>query len=284
MKVRVTIGDIQGFKERGEKFAALTAYDYVTAKLVDAAGIPIVLVGDSLGMVVLGYENTIPVRLDDVIYHTRAVVRGSSRALVVADMPFMTYQKSPEQALENAGRCIQEGGAQAVKLEGGVRVAGTIERLVASGIPVMAHIGLTPQSVHQLSGFKVQGKTSEAAKRLVDDAIAVEEAGAFSVVLETVPADLARLITKGLAIPTIGIGAGADCDGEIQVVSDILGWFTDFLPKHTRRYADLAEAAAEAISSYAEDVKSRRFPTAENSYSIDDAIVSEISDLLKKRR
>jgi len=282
--VRVTIGDIQGFKERGEKFAALTAYDYVTAKLVDAAGIPIVLVGDSLGMVVLGYENTIPVRLDDVIYHTRAVVRGSSRALVVADMPFMTYQKSPEQALENAGRCIQEGGAQAVKLEGGVRVAGTIERLVRSGIPVMAHIGLTPQSVHQLSGFKVQGKTSEAAKRLVEDAIAVEEAGAFSVVLETVPADLARLITDRLAIPTIGIGAGADCDGEIQVVSDILGWFTDFTPKHTRRYADLAEAAGEAISSYAEDVKSRRFPTAENSYSIDDAIVREIEELLKKRR
>jgi len=284
MEVRVTIGDIQGFKERGEKFAALTAYDYVTAKLVDAAGIPIVLVGDSLGMVVLGYENTIPVRLDDVIYHTRAVVRGSSRALVVADMPFMTYQKSPEQALENAGRCIQEGGAQAVKLEGGVRVAGTIERLVRSGIPVMAHIGLTPQSVHQLSGFKVQGKTSEAAKRLVEDAIAVEEAGAFSVVLETVPADLARLITDRLAIPTIGIGAGADCDGEIQVVSDILGWFTDFTPKHTRRYADLAEAAGEAISSYAEDVKSRRFPTAENSYSIDDAIVREIEELLKKRR
>jgi len=276
---RMTIGKIRRMKEEGEKFAALTAYDYVTAKLIDEAGIPIILVGDSLGMVVLGYENTIPVRLDDIIYHTRAVVRGASRALIVADMPFMTYQKSPEQALESAGRCIQEGGAQAVKLEGGLPIAPTIEKLVASGIPVMAHIGLTPQSVHQLSGFKVQGKTTADAKRLIEDASAVEEAGAFSVVLETVPAELARLITERLLIPTIGIGAGVDCDGEIQVVSDILGWFTDFLPKHTHRYANLAEAAAEAIGHYANDVAERRFPTEENSYRIEESVLREAGRL-----
>lgn len=274
---RITIDEIRRMKEHGEKFAALTAYDYVTAKLVDRAGIPIILVGDSLGMVVLGYENTIPVRLDDIIHHTRAVVRGASRALIVADMPFMTYQKSPEQALENAGRCIQDGGAHAVKLEGGVRIAPTIEKLVRSGIPVMAHIGLTPQSVHQLSGFKVQGKTVVDAKRLIEDASAVEEAGAFSVVLETVPAQLARLITERLSIPTIGIGAGVDCDGEIQVVSDILGWYTDFLPKHTRRYANLAEAAAEAIGRYADDVAKRRFPTEENSYRIEESVLRELA-------
>jgi len=281
--MRVTIGDIQRMKEEGVKFAALTAYDYVTARLADEAEIPIILVGDSLGMVVLGYENTIPVRLDDIIYHTRAVVRGSTRALIVADMPFMTYRISPEQALENAGRCIQEGGAHGVKLEGGEALTRTISRLVSSGIPVMAHIGLTPQSVHQLSGFKVQGKTLDDAKRLIDDALAVEEAGAFSVVLETVPADLARLITNRLSIPTIGIGAGADCDGEIQVVSDILGWYTDFLPKHTRRYVELAKEAREAIGRYAEDVRERRFPTAENSYTLEASVLRRIEEGLKRR-
>lgn len=221
--MRITTADIRKLKQEGKRFAALTAYDVVTARLVDEAGIPIILVGDSLGMVVLGYENTIPVTLDDILHHTRAVVRGSRNALVVADMPFMTYHTSIAQAMETAGRCIQEGGAQAVKLEGGQPVAESIRAMTRAGIAVMGHIGLTPQSVHQLGGFKVQGKTVAQAERLLDDALAVEEAGAFAIVLECIPAELSRLITARLSIPTIGIGAGPDSDGEIQVISDILG-------------------------------------------------------------
>jgi 3-methyl-2-oxobutanoate hydroxymethyltransferase len=275
---RVTIADVRRMKENGERFAALTAYDVVTARLVDEAGVPIVLVGDSLGMVVLGYDSTIPVTLDDIIYHTRAVVRGSSNALVVADLPFMTYHKSAEQALDSAGRCIQEGGAQAVKLEGGRPVAGTIARLTAAGIPVMGHLGLTPQSIHQLGGYKAQGKTEAQARVLVEDALAVEAAGAFSVVLECVPAELSRLVTERLAIPTIGIGAGPHCDGEIQVVSDVLGWFSDFVPKHARRYAKLAEAAAEAIRAYADDVQNGRFPTEKESVSISADVIGQVEE------
>jgi 3-methyl-2-oxobutanoate hydroxymethyltransferase len=275
---RVTIADVRRMKENGERFAALTAYDVVTARLVDEAGVPIVLVGDSLGMVVLGYDSTIPVTLDDIIYHTRAVVRGSSNALVVADLPFMTYHKSAEQALDSAGRCIQEGGAQAVKLEGGRPVAGTIARLTAAGIPVMGHLGLTPQSIHQLGGYKAQGKTEAQARVLVEDALAVEAAGAFSVVLECVPAELSRLVTERLAIPTIGIGAGPHCDGEIQVVSDVLGWFSDFVPKHARRYAKLAEAAAEAIRAYADDVQNGRFPTEKESVSIPADVIRQVEE------
>jgi 3-methyl-2-oxobutanoate hydroxymethyltransferase len=260
-------------KTEGKRFAALTAYDAVTARILDEVGVPLLLVGDSLGMVVLGYENTIPVTLADILHHTRAVVRGSRRALVVADMPFMTYHRSIDQALENAGRCIQEGGAQAVKLEGGRVMGGTIERLVAIGIPVLGHIGLTPQSVHQLGGFKVQGKTLDAARRLVDDAHAVESAGAFAVVLECIPAEVARLITERLSIPTVGIGAGPFCDAEIQVSSDILGWLPDFTPKHTRPYAHLAEEAAAAFRSFQEDVAARGFPTAKESFSVPDDVL-----------
>jgi len=276
---RITIADVQRMKENGERFAALTAYDVVTARLVDEAGIPIILVGDSLGMVVLGYDSTIPVTLDAIVHHTGAVVRGSQRALVVADLPFMTYHKSAEQALDSAARCIQEGGAQAVKLEGGRPVAGTIARLTSAGIPVMGHLGLTPQSIHQLGGYKAQGKTAVQAKALVEDALAVEEAGAFSVVLECVPAELSRLLTERLSIPTIGIGAGPHCDGEIQVVSDVLGWFSDFVPKHARRYAKLSETAAEAIRAYADDVQSGRFPTGKESVSIPADVIGQVEEV-----
>ena len=274
--MRVTVADIRRMKAKGERFAALTAYDVVTARLVDAAGIPIILVGDSLGMVVLGYDSTIPVTLDAILHHTRAVVRGSQRAMIVADLPFMTYHKSAEQALDSAARCIQEGGAQAVKLEGGRPVAQTIARLTSAGIPVMGHLGLTPQSIHQLGGYKAQGKTAAQAKRLVEDALTVEEAGAFSVVLECVPAELSRLITERLSIPTIGIGAGPGCDAEIQVVSDVLGWFSDFVPKHARQYAKLSDAAAAAIQAYADDVRSGRFPTEKESVSVSEDVVREV--------
>jgi 3-methyl-2-oxobutanoate hydroxymethyltransferase len=274
--MRVTTSDIRKMKTEGKRFAALTAYDAVTARILDEVGVPLLLVGDSLGMVVLGYENTIPVTLADILHHTRAVVRGSRRALIVADMPFMTYHRSMDQALENAGRCIQEGGAQAVKLEGGRVMAETIERLVAVGLPVLGHIGLTPQSVHQLGGFKVQGKTLDAARRLVDDARAVESAGAFAVVLECIPAEVARLITERLSIPTIGIGAGPFCDAEIQVSSDILGWLPDFTPKHTRPYAHFAEETAAAFRSFQEDVAAGSFPTAKESFSVPDDVLVQL--------
>ncbi len=274
--MRVTTSDIRKMKADGKRFSALTAYDAITARLLDEAGVPLLLVGDSLGMVVLGYENTIPVTLADILHHTRAVVRGTQRALVVADMPFMTYHRSLEQALENAGRCIQEGGAHAVKLEGGRTMAATIERLTSIGVPVLGHIGLTPQSVHQLGGFKVQGKTLDAARRLLDDAAAVEAAGAFGIVLECIPAEVARLITERLSIPTIGIGAGAGCDAQIQVSSDILGWLPDFTPKHTRPYAHLAAEAADAFRRFQEDVVAGSFPTEKESFSISSEVLAQL--------
>jgi len=276
--MRITVSEIQRMKERNERIAALTAYDYATARIVDEAGVPLVLVGDSLGMVVLGYENTIPVRLDDILHHTRAVTRGCRRALVVADMPFMTYA-TIDAALENAARCIQEGAAQAVKLEGGRSVAGTIARVTSAGIPVMAHIGLTPQSVHQLGGFKGQGRSLEQAKRLLDDAAAVEEAGAFSIVLECIPVELARLLTDRLAIPTIGIGAGPHCDGEIQVISDILGLVPDFIPRHTKQYAQLGDAIREAVDRYAEEVRTGEFPTQAQSTTMDRQVLGQLEAL-----
>jgi 3-methyl-2-oxobutanoate hydroxymethyltransferase len=274
--VRVTTSDIRKLKAEGHKFSALTAYDAVVARLLDEAGVPLLLVGDSLGMVVLGYENTIPVTLADILHHTRAVVRGTTRALVVADMPFMTYHRSADQALENAGRCIQEGGAHAVKLEGGRVMAATIARLTSVGVAVLGHIGLTPQSVHQLGGFKVQGKTLDAARGLVDDASAVEEAGAFAIVLECIPAEVARLITERLSIPTIGIGAGPHCDAQIQVSSDILGWQPDFTPKHTRAYAHLAADAADAFRRFQADVSAGSFPTERESFSVPADVLAEL--------
>jgi 3-methyl-2-oxobutanoate hydroxymethyltransferase len=260
--MRVTINQIKEMKQRGEKIVMLTAYDYSTARLIDEAEIPLILVGDSLGNVVLGYESTIPVTMEDMLHHTKAVVRGAKKAMVIGDMPFMTYHISIEDALRNAARFIQEAGAQAVKLEGGVTVAETVRRIADCGIPVMGHIGLTPQSIHQLGGFKVQGKTPEAAAGLLEDAKALEQAGAFAIVLETIPANLGRLITDKTAIPTIGIGAGPDCDGQVQVINDILGSFTDFVPKHAKRYVKLTDIISKAVTQYRDEVKSGTFPSA----------------------
>ena len=235
---------------------------------------PLILVGDSLGMVVLGYDSTIPVTMEVMLHHTKAVVRGTKNALVVGDMPFMTYQVSVEDALRNAGRFMQEAGCQAVKLEGGVTVADKVKRIVECGIPVMGHIGLTPQSINQFGGYKIQGKTPEAAKRLLDDAMALEQAGAFAVVLETVPAPLAALISKKISIPTIGIGAGAGCDGQVQVINDMLGSFTDFVPKHAKQYAKIAEYYGKRRRPVPREVKSGKFPTDAQSFPMDESVLA----------
>ena len=274
--MRVTISDIKEMKINGERIPMITAYDYTSARIIDEAGIPIILVGDTLGQVVLGYDSTLPVTMDEMIHHAKAVVRGSTRTHVVGDMPFMSYQTSTYDALKNAGRFLQEAGVQSVKLEGGVTMASTVQRLVSRGIPVMGHIGLTPQSVNQLGGYKVQGKTLKAAVRLMEDARALEDAGAYSVVLECVPAPLSKLITERLSIPTIGIGAGKDCDGQVQVFHDMLGLFTDFVPKHAKRYANLGETMADAISKYAAEVRDQGFPGQENSYTIKEEVLAEL--------
>jgi 3-methyl-2-oxobutanoate hydroxymethyltransferase len=274
--MRVTISTLKEMKQKGEKIPMLTAYDYSTAKLIDEVGVPLILVGDSLGMVVLGYESTIPVTMEEMLHHTKAVVRGTKKALVVGDMPFMTYHINASDALYNAGRFIQEGGAQAVKLEGGERVAETVGRIVGCGIPVMGHIGLTPQFVHQLGGFKVQGRTSEAATRLLKDALALEQAGAFSIVLEAVPAPLAKIITQKVGIPTIGIGAGLDCDGQVQVISDLLGLFTDFVPKHAKQYAKLADTIRTAAADYVAEVQTGKFPTEKQSFTMDESLLADL--------
>jgi 3-methyl-2-oxobutanoate hydroxymethyltransferase len=269
---RTTPRQIAAMKRRGERIPMVTAYDYLTARLVDAAGVPVVLVGDSLGTTVLGYETTVPVTLDDVLHHTRAVVRGTQRALVVADLPFMSYQIGAEEALRNAARLLQVGGAQAVKLEGGAPVLDTVRRLVESGIPVQGHLGLTPQSVYQLGGYRVQGRDAAAAQRLLDDARGLAQAGAFSIVLELVPAPLARDISAAVEVPTIGIGAGPFCDGQVQVITDLLGLDPDFQPRHARRYLQLADEIRAALEHYAADVRSGQFPTAAE--SVDLAAVS----------
>jgi len=274
--MRVTITEIKEMKQKNEKIPMLTAYDYVTAKMVDEAGVPLILVGDSLGMVMLGYESTIPVTMEEMIHHTKAVVRGAKKALVVGDMPFMTYHISVSDALRNAARFIQEAGAQAVKLEGGEVVAEAVRRLVGCGIPVMGHIGLTPQSIHQLGGFKVRGRGLEEARKLLNDAHILAEAGAFAIVLECTPAPLSKLITQKLSIPTIGIGAGLDCDGQVQVISDLLGLYTEFVPKHAKQYARLAGEIKTAVSSYISEVKSRSFPTAEQSYTMDESLIKQL--------
>ena len=274
--MRITINQIRDMKQKGEKITMLTAYDYSTAKIVDEVGIPLILVGDSLGMVVLGYESTIPVTMEDMLHHTKAVVRGTKHTMIVGDMPFMTYHISIDDALKNAARFIQEAGAQAIKLEGGVTVAEKVKRIVECGIPVMGHIGLTPQSIHQFGGFKVQGRTPEAAVKMLKDAQALEEAGAFAVVLETVPTPLATLITQKISIPTIGIGAGIGCDGQVQVINDILGSYTDFVPKHAKQDAKLADIMSSAITEYYNEVKAGTFPTAKQSFSMDESILAEL--------
>jgi len=266
--MRTTISDVRSWKKSGTRFATLTAYDASMAAIVEAAGVRLILVGDSLGMVFQGHDSTIPVTLDDIVYHTRAVVRGTKTALVVSDLPFLTYHKSPEQALDSAGRCIQEGGAQAVKLEGGRTVAATVKRLTDAGIPVLGHIGLTPQSIHQLGGYGTQGKTASQAKALLDDAQSLNDAGAFAVVLECVPSELAALLTHSISIPTIGIGAGPDCDGQIQVIHDILGLFAGFVPRHAKQYATLADTARQAIERYAAEVEGHAFPDGQHSVAM----------------
>ena len=263
---KVTVPEIIEMKRRGEKIACLTAYDHLMARLLDQAGIDLILVGDSVGMVVSGYETTIPVTLEEIIYHTRAVVRGVSRAFVVADLPFLSYQEGVEQAIRSAGRCLKEGGAEAVKLEGGRWAAPTIRRLVEIGIPVMGHLGLTPQSIHSFGGYGVRGRKEDEARRLKEDAKILEEAGVFSIVLEKVPAKLAADITAELSVPTIGIGAGPDCDGQILVSHDMLGLFEEFKPKFVRRYAEIGAAMREAFTSYVKDVKNRTFPSEKESY------------------
>jgi 3-methyl-2-oxobutanoate hydroxymethyltransferase len=280
--MRVTIQDIQAMKQRGEKIPMLTAYDYPTARILDEAGIPLILVGDSLGNVVLGYESTIPVTMEEMLHHTRAVTRGAKRALVIGDMPFLTYQTTPVDALRNAGRFLQEGGANAVKLEGGIVMAETAKVLVDRGIPVMGHIGLTPQSANQI-GLRVQGRSLEAARRLIQDAQALEEAGCFSIVLETVPAPLAMIITKRASVPTIGIGAGPHCDGQVQVVSDMLGLFTDFVPRHVKQYAHLKEAIRGAVEEYSRDVTQGAFPTDKESFRLDKEVEEALTRELAAR-
>lgn len=263
-------------KEKGEKLTMLTAYDYSTAKLVDEAGIHSILVGDSLGMVCLGYEDTLSVTMEDMLHHTKAVARGAKDVLVIADMPFMSYQTSVYDAVVNAGRLIKEGHAQAVKLEGGREVCPQIEAIVKASIPVCAHIGLTPQSIHAFGGFKVQGKGEEAAKRLIEEAQAVEAAGAFAVVLECVPEALAKLITEKISIPTIGIGAGAGCDGQVLVYQDMLGMYADFAPKFVKVFANVGEEMRKGFAAYKKEVQDGTFPAKEHTFRMDESILEKL--------
>lgn len=271
-----TVSTFKKAKLEGKKLTMLTAYDYSTAKLIDESGINGILVGDSLGMVCLGYENTLSVTMEDMIHHTKAVARGAKNALVVGDMPFMSYQTSAYDAVVNAGRLIKEGGAQVVKLEGGATVCEQIKAIVNAQIPVMGHIGLTPQSVNAFGGFKVQGKSEEAAKKLIEDAKKIEEAGAFAVVLECVPHKLAEIISKNINIPTIGIGAGAGCDGQILVYQDMLGMFNDFKPKFVKHYANVGEIMKNAFKEYIKEVQEGSFPSLEHTFKIDEDVVKKL--------
>ena len=265
--MRVTTRHISQMKRRSERIAMVTAYDALSAGAAERTGIPMVLVGDSLGQVVLGYDSTVPVSMEDMVSHTAAVARCAPSPLIVADLPFLSYQASEELALTNAARLLQEGGAQAVKLEGGVSVAPTVKRLTDSGIAVMGHVGFTPQSVNQLGGYRVQGRTEEAAAQILEDALALQEAGAFAIVLELMPTEVAATVTERLTVPTIGIGAGPECDGQVQVFHDLLGLLPDFRPKHAGRYGDLAEVIDAALVSYADDVRGNKFPTTAESFS-----------------
>lgn len=270
VRKKVTTLSLRQKKDRGEIITMLTAYDYPTALAMDQAGIDAILVGDSLAMVVLGYENTLPVTMEEMLHHSRAVARGAKSALLIGDMPFMSYQVSVEEATRNAGRFLQQGGMDAVKLEGGRERADAVRSITSAGIPVMGHIGLTPQSINQLGGFRAQGKTAIAARRLVEDALVLEEAGCFSLVLESVPARLAELISKKISIPTIGIGAGVGCDGQVLVTHDLLGLFERFTPKFVKKYADFHHEMQKAFTDYIEDVETERFPAQEHTVEMDD--------------
>ena len=274
---KITIQDILDFKKSKTPFATLTAYDFTSAKIVDSVAIPLILVGDSAAMVMLGHNNTLPVSMEEMKLFVKAVSNGAKNALIVADMPFMSYQSSVEKALENAGQFLKECGANAVKLEGGERVIPQITAMVNAGIPVMGHIGLTPQSVHQMSGFKVQGKGVSSAKKLIEDSLKIQEAGAFSLVLEGIPTELAKIITERLEIPTIGIGAGPYCDGQIQVFHDILGLDKSFNPKHGKKYTNLQDEITKAIKSYKKEVTTKKFPTSKNSTKLNSSVLKSIS-------
>ncbi len=273
--MRININHLKEMKQKQEKIVMLTAYDYSTARIVNECSIPLILVGDSLGMVVLGYDSTIPVTMDDMLHHTKAVSRGASQSLIVGDMPFMSYHINTEQAMHNASRLIQEGGAQAVKIEGGRNICTTIESIVNAGIPVMGHIGLTPQYMHQLGGFRAQGKSLPVAINLYNDALALEQAGAFAIVIEAVPERLATYISQKLGIPTIGIGAGDGCDGQVQVINDILGSFSDFVPKHAKQYANLSKKISQAVKTYRDEVTGKLFPSREHGIAMSDEVFSE---------
>ncbi len=276
---KVTIHTLRKMKETGERIAMLTAYDATFARLLDEAGIDVLLVGDSGGMVVAGHANTLPVTMEETVYHCRAVARGTQRAQVVGDMPFMSYQVSLEEGVRNAGRLIKEGGAEAVKLEGGADYAELARRLTRIGIPVMGHIGLLPQSVHALGGFKVQGRDAAGAKKILDDARALEEAGCYSIVLEGIPRDLAREVTEAVTIPTIGIGAGVECDGQVLVVYDMLGMMEDFRPRFVKRYEQLGMRIRTAVEEYVEEVKDGLFPTEEHSFGAQAATATPYSSV-----
>ena len=271
-----TTTSIMQMKNSGHKISMLTAYDYTTARLLDEAGVNTILVGDSLGNVILGYEDTISVTVEDMIHHSAAVARGAKNALVVTDLPFMSYQTSVYDAVVNAGRLMKEGRAGAVKLEGGKEVCPQIKAIVSAGIPVVAHLGLTPQSINTFGGFKVQGKTEAAAKQLIEDAKAVEEAGAFLLVLECVPAKLAKLVTESINIPTIGIGAGAGCDGQVLVIYDMLGMFSDFTPKFVKRFAEIGPQMTDGFKAYIKEVKDGTYPSAEHTYAIADDVIEKL--------
>lgn len=281
MYKKVTIAKIKKLKGSKAPFATVTAYDFPSARLVDSQGIPIILVGDSAAMVVLGHDSTIPVTMEEMLMLVGAVSRGTNYALVVADMPFMSYQSSVEGAIKSAGRLLKEGAANAVKLEGGEFMYKQIEAIVNIGIPVMGHVGLTPQSVNQMSGYKIQGKSLKDAEKVYNDALAVEQAGAFSIVIEGVPVELAQIITDKLSIPTIGIAAGPHCDGQIQVYHDILGMYSKFVPAHTHQYENLSEKISDAIAEYKTDVENGNFPTDEHSRNLSSEIVSALKDILK---
>ena len=271
-----TVLTLQKQKEEHDKIVMVTAYDYTTAKIMDEAVVNTILVGDSLGMVMLGYEDTLSVTMEDMIHHGAAVARGAKNALVVVDMPFMSYQTSVYDAVVNAGRLMKEGRANAVKLEGGVSVCPQIKAITDAGIPVMAHLGLTPQSINAFGGFKVQGKNEAAARKLIDDAKAVEEAGAFALVLECVPAKLAKIISEQLTIPTIGIGAGAGCDGQILVYQDMLGMFSDYTPKFVKRFAEVGSVMKEAFANYIKEVQAETYPAEEHTFKIDDGVLEKL--------
>jgi 3-methyl-2-oxobutanoate hydroxymethyltransferase len=277
---KVTVRDFRQKKEKGEPIAMLTAYDYPVARALDRAGIDSILVGDSLGMVALGYANTLPVTMDEMIHHCKAVARGAARPLLVGDMPFLSYQASPADAVRNAGRFLQEGGMEAVKLEGGREMLPAIQAVLDAGIPLLGHLGLTPQSVHKFGGMRPQARTAEAARRLVEDALLLEEAGAFAIVLESIPARLAALITKRLSIPTIGIGAGSDVDGQVLVTNDMLGLYDRFTPRFVKRYANLLEEMNRAFETYRADIQSRTFPAPEHATEMADEEWQKLQEML----